>query len=174
VTRRKRDERGNPVGTSNSSHLLDTRVFNVQFHDGHKEEYAANTIIENIYSQLNSNGERYLIMEETIDHKMDHNAIKIEDKYIQNGSNLTLHHTTKGWYLKVLWKDGTTSWEPLKDLKESNPIQVADYAIANNIVEEAAFAWWVPYTMKKRLYIMASIKARTTLALRSRDLMIAH
>jgi hypothetical protein len=26
-------------------------------------------------------------------------------------------------------------------LKESNPVQVADYAIANNISEHAAFAW---------------------------------
>ena len=72
---------------------------------------------------------------------MDNSAIKMEDKYIKNGSNHVLHHTTKGWCLQVLWKNGTLSWEPLKNLKESNPVQVADYAIANNISEHAAFAW---------------------------------
>jgi hypothetical protein len=54
---RKHDENGNPVGISNTNPLLDTRVFNIQFHDGHTEEYAANSIIENIYSQLDPNGE---------------------------------------------------------------------------------------------------------------------
>ena len=32
--------------------------------------------------------------------------------------------TTKGWDLKVEWKNGTSSWIPLKDLKESNPIEI--------------------------------------------------
>jgi hypothetical protein len=38
-----------------------------------------------------------------------------------------------------LWRDGTTSWE--RNLKESNPVEVADYAVANGINQEAAFAW---------------------------------
>jgi hypothetical protein len=31
----------------------------------------------------------------------------------------------------------------LKDLKESNPVEVAEYAVANKIDDEPAFAWWV-------------------------------
>jgi hypothetical protein len=32
----------------------------------------------------------------------------------------------------------------LKDLKESNPGKIAEeYAIANRLVEEPAFKWWV-------------------------------
>jgi hypothetical protein len=60
-------------------------------------------------------------MEEIIDHRMDNSAIKMEDKYIKNGGNQVLRHTTKGWCLQVLWKNGTLSWEPLKNLK--NPTQ---------------------------------------------------
>jgi hypothetical protein len=40
----------------------------------------------------------------------------------------------------VEWKDGTTIWAFLKDLKESNPVEVAEYAIANSIATEPAFA----------------------------------
>ena len=40
----------------------------------------------------------------------------------------------KGWSLLVEWKDGGSHWIPLKDLKESNPIEVAEYAITNKIV----------------------------------------
>jgi len=32
-------------------------------------------------------------------------------------------------------------WLPFKDLKESNPVKVVEYAIANKLVEEPAFTW---------------------------------
>ena len=35
-------------------------------------------------------------------------------------------------------------------MKASNPIEVAEYAAANRIVEEPAFKWWVPYVLQKR------------------------
>ena len=40
------------------------------------------------------------------------------------------------------WKDGTTSWLPLKAPKESNSVEIANYAIANKIDTEPAFDWW--------------------------------
>jgi hypothetical protein len=43
--------------------------------------------------------------------------------------------TTKGWKLLVEWKDGSTDLLPLKDLKESYPVQVAEYAVANKMAE---------------------------------------
>jgi hypothetical protein len=66
--------------------------------------------------------------------------------------------TTKGWKLHLEWKDGTTDWLPLKDLKESYPVQVAEYAVANKISEKPAFAWWVPYVLRER--IIKKVKTR--------------
>ena len=34
--------------------------------------------------------------------------------------------------------DGPTRWEHLNDLKESNPLEVAEYAFANNLIHEPA------------------------------------
>jgi hypothetical protein len=62
----------------------------------------------------------------------------------------------------VQWRDGSTSWEPLHNLKESNPVEVAEYAVANKLVEEAAFAWWVPYTIKKCERIISAVRTRAT------------
>jgi hypothetical protein len=50
----------------------------------------------------------------------------------------------------VTWKDGSSSWKPLKNLRISNPMEAAEYAVANKLAEEAAFAWWVPATLRKR------------------------
>jgi hypothetical protein len=55
----------------------------------------------------------------------------------------------------VRWNDSTTSWIPLKVLKESKPVEVADYVVANILASEPAFKWWVPYTLKKRERIIA-------------------
>mgnify|MGYP000261467214 CR=1 FL=1 len=60
-----------------------------------------------------------------------------------------LRKTTVGWQLLVKWKDQSESWIPLKDMKESHPVEVAEFATARGIENEPAFAWWVPYTSEK-------------------------
>ena len=47
-----------------------------------------------------------------------------------------------------------------KDLKESNPVEVAEYAMANCIVEEPTFTWWVPHTLRKQNWIISKVKSR--------------
>ena len=37
---------------------------------------------------------------------------------------------------------------------------IVEHVVGNRISEEAAFAWWVPYTLKKRDHIIAKFKAR--------------
>ena len=39
-------------------------------------------------------------------------------------------------------------------------MDIAEYIVGNIISEGAAFAWWVPYPLKKRDYIIAKVKAR--------------
>ena len=60
----------------------------------------------------------------------------------------------------VNWRDGTSTWERLADLKESNPIELAEYAVAQDIAHQLAFAWWVPFTLKKRQSIICSYRFR--------------
>ena len=42
----------------------------------------------------------------------------------------------------------------MKDLKDSYPVILADYAILNDIDDEAAFAWWITFIVKKRKAIV--------------------
>ena len=48
----------------------------------------------------------------------------------------------------------------LKDIKDSYPVQLAEYAVANGIGDEPAFAWWVPFTLKKRNKIINKVKSK--------------
>ena len=43
--------------------------------------------------------------------------------------------TTKGWKFLVQWKVGESKWVPLKDLKKSNPIELAEYVLSKKLEE---------------------------------------
>ncbi len=50
---------------------------------------------------------------------------------------------------------------PLKLLKETLPIETAEFAVARGIDNEPAFAWWwVPYTLRRRDRIIAGVNSR--------------
>ena len=142
VRKRKRDEEGNPIGRRHNNFMMDTRLYEVEFDDGTTEEFYANTIAENLFSQVDSEGRTYLLMKEISDHKCDGHAIKQEDGWFTTPSgNRRRKRTTKGWELLVEWKEGYSDWVPLKDLKDSYPVEVAEYAKANGLGDEPAFAW---------------------------------
>ena len=66
-----------------------------------------------------------LLMQAITDYKTNGHAVAHADQHITIAGKLHLRKTTKGWHLCVQWKDGTTSWERLADVKESNPIEEA-------------------------------------------------
>ena len=65
-----------------------------------------------------------------------------------------------GRALQIKWNNGSKQWVKLKDLKESNPVDIVEYATACGIKEEPAFAWWVPYTLRKRYMIVSAVSSR--------------
>jgi hypothetical protein len=161
VTKCARGEDGSLIGKRNMNPILDTREYKVEMADGSVAKYAVNVIAENLYSQVNSEGQQYVILSEIIDHSKDVAAITKDQGFIRSyNGNEVRRKTTKGWKLCVEWKDGSTSWVPLSELKASNPVKVAEYAVANQIVEEPAFAWWVKDVLRRRNQIISKVKSR--------------
>ena len=162
VKHRKRNHDGTLRGTANDNPILDTREYEIEFADGSYAEYSANTLAENLYDHVDDNGHSHSLLSCIVDHERD-DAIAIPKEHSTYKINdITKYRiTTKGWKIKVEWKDGSCSWIPLKIIKESNPIEMAEYAVSRNIHLEAAFAWWVPHTIKKRNRIIKLVKHRT-------------
>ena len=50
--------------------------------------------------------------------------------------------------------------EKLSDMKESYPVEVAEYAEAMGISDEPAFSWWTTHVSKKRQRIIAAVNKR--------------
>jgi hypothetical protein len=160
VTGRKRELDGTVAGTANSNPMMDTREYVVEFPDGRSDEYTANVIAQNMYAQCDVEGNQFSLMDGIVGHKTDGNAVEPADMYIKHGSNKQVWKTTVGWHLCVEWKNGSTSWERLADLKESNPVEFVEYAIGKNLQDKPAFVWWVPHVLKKRHRIIASVTKR--------------
>jgi hypothetical protein len=161
VKRRKLNKDGERIGTQNSNPLLDTRVYEIEFLDGTIEAVTANIIAKNLLSQVDSEGQRQLMLDEIIDHRTNGNEVPLLHGYSTSSNGKRRRKlTTRGWELCVLWKDGSTNWIALKDLKDSYPIELSEYAINNKIDKQPAFAWWVPYVQQKKTVILSKIKSK--------------
>ena len=118
IINRKRDLDGNPIGRANTNPILDTQVYEVEFLDGTIAEYAANVLAEALYMQVNTDGNRFLLLKEIIGHMKDKTAASANDEPIHNTNgtqNPSKHITTKVWKFQCLWADGSSSWEPLQN-----------------------------------------------------------
>ena len=74
------------------------------------------------------------MVDEIIDHRSNSESLLHDDAlYLTNNSNKCRKKTIKGWELCVQWKDGFSHWIALKYIKKSYPMEVADYAVSNNI-----------------------------------------
>ena len=161
VTKRLRDNNGLPIGTANENPILDSRMYEVEYADGHKIAMAANAIAENLFAQVDEEGNRHVLFQEIIDHRTDGKEVKQQDAFITTSTGTQRRReTTQGWQILVLWKDASTTWVPLKDMKESYPVQTAEYAVTAKISMEPAFAWWAPWVLKKRNRIIAKVKSK--------------
>ena len=161
VARRALGPDGTVTGRHDENPILNSIVYEVEFPDGQIKEYAANVLAENLLSQVDSEGFSASTFAGILDWRKNSNAVEKKDRFlVTKRVQRRLKQTTLGWDLLVAWKDGSETWIPLKNLKESNPVDVAEFAKARGIDDEPAFAWWVPCTLRKRDLIISKVKAR--------------
>ena len=95
-------------------------------------------------SQVESKGHHYQVLTEVTYRKKGYIDIAKVDGYIKSISgNLHRKRTTRGWKILAKWKYLSVDWVPLKDLKQSDPVDMDEYSVANEISDEPSFNWWV-------------------------------
>ena len=119
--------------------------------NGDVEVLVANAITENLLAQIDEQGHIPLMLEDIVDHRLLSDATPISKGiYKTPGGTTRRVSTMRGWEIYVTWKDRSSDWISMKDLKDLYPVQLAKFAIASGIDEEPAFAWCVPFTIRKR------------------------
>ena len=146
---------------ANDNPILDSRMYEVEYQDGTKASLVANYIAKNMFSQVDQEGNCHVLLDEIIDYRVKGQEVKQQDAFIITRSGTKRRcETTIGWQLLVQWKDGSTNWVALKDLKELYPVQVAGYSVTAKISMEPAFAGWVPHTLKNYSCIISKVKSK--------------
>ena len=134
VLGRTKDLKGEIIGNYNDDPILNTIIYNVELPDGAVKQYSANMIAENMYAQVDSEGNKYDLLEEIIDFKKDGHALRKGDEYVvTKRGQRRLRRTTIGRKLLVRWKGGSEQWIQLKDMKESNPVDVTEFAVSRDL-----------------------------------------
>ncbi len=161
VKARKQDLDGNLIGRRSDNPILDTLLYDIEFPDGEVTLLTANAIAQAMYAQCNVDGNEHLLLNSFVDVQKDHTAIGLDkQKSVHNGREY-MRCTTLGWHVCCQWKDGSMSWEKQSDIKESHPLQIAEYAVAMQVDHEPGFNCWVLHTLKKHDAIIAIVNNRS-------------
>ena len=86
VTKRLRDADGIPIGMANENPILDSRMYEVEYQYSTKASLAANYIAENLFTQVDQEGDRHVLLDELIDYRVNGHKVKLQDAFITTGT----------------------------------------------------------------------------------------
>ena len=94
------------MGNTNICLQFNTLMYEVEYLNGEIRSYAVNVIADNVWSQVNLEGQRYVIFESIIDHYTNSSiAVSKENMYHYLNGQRTMRRSTAGVKLLVLCKD---------------------------------------------------------------------
>ena len=68
VVKRLREKCGIPIGTASDNPILDSRIYEVDYPDGHRASLAANSIAEDLFAQVDYEGHCSVLLQDIINH----------------------------------------------------------------------------------------------------------
>ena len=138
--------------------ITNTSLYEGKYHDGKTEQLTSNIIYENLLSQLDSEVHHYQVLAKVNYHNICDTDITQVDSFIKSSNgNLQHKRTTCSCKILVEWKDDSADWVPLKDLKQSNPVELGEYAMKNEISDGTEFRLWVKYTLRRKDIIINKV-----------------
>ena len=84
VTKRLIDTNDIPIGVTNDNPALDTRVYEVEYIDEYKGSIATNELAINSFSQVDTEGNLYVLFDEIVDYWTDGTEIKANDSFMKS------------------------------------------------------------------------------------------
>ena len=115
----KRNQNEITILMVNISFILDTHIYNMESTDIWVEEYSTNSILKNLYKQVDANGWDTGVLNETMDFRSNQEVDILQVEYAMvevNGINKPVI-TTKGWDVQVQRDYWSTDWVPLNRVK---------------------------------------------------------
>ena len=115
-----------------------------------------------MYDACDDSINEYLIIDSKVDYWKNDKSIRVTHQKLVHRSRIFMLRYPVGWNLCVQWRDGLMSFQSLKDLKKSHPVETDKYSVDQDIYPEPAYNWWVNAVLKKSFRILSLIKKRNT------------
>ena len=77
----------------------------------------ANSIAQSMYAQCDPDCNQYLMLDCIVDFCRSTNVLCYDDQNFVKNEHTYMRRSTSVWKLFYQWKDGSTSWQKLADLK---------------------------------------------------------
>ena len=129
------DEDGNVIGQANPNPFLNSVIYEVVTEGGEHIPLAANEIADNIYGNMCDDGTNDVIFDSIVDYRKDVKHARGDGSahFVDRHGKKHKVKTTAGWDLLVRTKCGQEMWIPLREMKESHPVNTAIFAIARGL-----------------------------------------
>ena len=126
-------------------------MYEVKYRDGYVATMASNAITDNLFAKFDQGGNIFLLIESIINTRTNGmQKLQQYDFFITKSGTKRRKNTSKGWEVCIQQKDVSTTWNKLKDTKDSYPEQMSEYTVDNRVFEEPAFTWWTKHVLNKR------------------------
>ena len=104
VVKRMKGLDDKPIGKYNTNPLLDTRKYLVRFKSGEEDEFMANMVAANIYSQCDPQARQFQMMKDIIEFRTRDDELTDDEEstVLLNGKQYPIA-TAKGWSFLVQW-----------------------------------------------------------------------
>ena len=133
----------------------------MEYADGHKAVISANNISNNLFTEVDQYGNRFVLYNEIIDHRKDETELREDDAFIHmSNGNERLQETTEGWEICIQRKDGSSTCKQVKYFKESYPVKMAEYAVEKKVATKPSFAWWIKHVLRKKDRIISKTASK--------------
>ena len=129
------------IATFNENHILNGIICDVEFEDEDVIEHMTYVIGENMLTRTNDYGHATMALQAMLNYRTDETLHALKDKHAHDNNQKKLRKSSQGWDLEVIWKDGTTDWLPLDDVKKDKHVEVAEHASARNACKKVSFNW---------------------------------
>ena len=134
VTKQLGDKDGLPIDRYRNNSILYTIMYKVEYKDRHKALLVAIAIIDNMLAHVDGEENQHVLFQDIVDHRYDSTEVKEQYAFITTHTGMNYcRKTTKGIEFLIQWKDGSTAWVTLKDMKNSYPVQMAEYVVHHRI-----------------------------------------
>ena len=88
ISKHLNNANGLTIGKVSDNSILDTRMYNVEYADGKNSALSTNLITENMFKQIDKEGNYHIPMDKITDYRFDEAAVKSQDAFVTTSSGI--------------------------------------------------------------------------------------